>query len=99
MAQIDISRSHNLGLKGAREAAKSISKDLARRFDTSDHWEDDSLVVSGHGVSGRLYAEPELVRVRIRLPFFFRPLRNRVEQELEAYLEQYLPESTASPLQ
>lgn len=89
MSHIDVTRTHNLGLDGARHAAEEVAHELSDHLSLDAYWEGDTLVASGAGFDGRFYAEPDQVRVTVKLSFMLRPLRRNIRSEIEEYLDRY----------
>ena len=54
MADIDIHRVHDLGLKGARAAAERMAEQLGKRFDLRGEWAGNVLSFQRPGVTGSL---------------------------------------------
>ena len=90
MAAIDISRSHTLGLEGARRAADDVATRLRREYGVATHWEGDSVHVEGRGITGRLDTSSDAVRVTARLGLAARPFRRALQREIERELDREL---------
>lgn len=91
MAHIDVSRPHDLGLDGARHAAEEVAAKLQSEFPFRTHWDGDTLVARGTGFDAEFVAGDEAVRVLVRLGMFLRPMRRKIRDEIEAYLDRYIP--------
>lgn len=91
MADIDILRSHALGLDGARAVAAQVGARLADEFGVTTRWDGDLLRVTGHGVDGTLDAGAETVRVRAKLGLLARPFRRALTREIERELDLVAP--------
>lgn len=89
MAHIDVTRRHDLGLDGARHAAEEVVHELADHMTLEAYWEGDTLVAQGPGFDGHFYAEPDSVRVTVRLGLMLRPLRRTIRSEIDDYLDRY----------
>ena len=89
MPHIDVSRSHDLGLAGARHAAEEVADDLRAQFPLQTHWEGDTLVARGTGFNGRFHAAPDSVRVTVSLGLLLRPMRRSIRSQIDAYLDRY----------
>ena len=87
MSDISITRSHTLGLDGARQAADEVAERLHREFGVTTRREGDTVWVEGRGVSGRLDAGPDEVRVHARLGLAARPFRRLLRREIETELD------------
>lgn len=90
MAAIDVSRSHALGLDGARQVAADVAARLRRDYGVSTRWDGDSVHVEGRGITGRLDAAPDTVRVTARLGLAARPFRRALEREIQRELDREL---------
>ena len=87
MPDIMITRPHSLGLDGARRAADDVADRLRREFGVSTRRDGDTVWVEGRGVTGRLDAGPDEVRVEADLGFAARPFRRLLRREIETELD------------
>ena len=87
MPDILITRAHSLGLDGARQAAGDVARRLQREFGVSARQDGDTFWVEGRGVTGRLDAGPDEVRVEARLGLAARPFRRLLRREIESELD------------
>jgi putative polyhydroxyalkanoate system protein len=90
MAHIDITRTHDLGHDGAREAAEQVAHELSAKLDTGYAWHGDTIQMSKNGVKGQLETSDRSVRVVVKLPLTMRPFRGTLQREIERYLDDYL---------
>jgi putative polyhydroxyalkanoate system protein len=94
MPHIDVSRPHALGADGARQATDAVAAKLSREFGLSTTWQGDRLHFDGsgltRGVTGHLQAGADTIRVALDLPFKLRPLRRKIEQEIQSGLDEAL---------
>ncbi len=90
MAHIDLTRTHDLGLDGARLAAEEVAAELRDEFPFRTHWDGDTLVARGAGFDAEFVTESDSVRVLVRLGMFLRPMRRKIHGEIEAYLDRYI---------
>ena len=87
MPDILVTRSHSLGLDGARRAADDVADRLRREFGVATRRDGDTVWVEGRGVTGRLDAGPSEVRVQADLGLAARPFRRLLRREIEAELD------------
>lgn len=90
MAHIDVTRAHTLGVDGARQTMEEVAAELREEFPFRTHWEGDTLVARGAGFDAEFVTEPDHVRVLVRLGMFLRPMRRKIRDEIEAYLDRYI---------
>lgn len=90
MADVDVVRSHSLGLDGARSAVEQVAQKLEDDLGVDYRWAGNTLEFDGEGAEGNIEVEEGVVRVSIDLPMFLQPMRSRVEAEAEKYLDRYL---------
>jgi putative polyhydroxyalkanoate system protein len=76
MADIDITRSHSLGLDDGRAAVGRVADKLETELGVDAEWTGDTLQFSGQGADGHID--------------FLQPMRSRVQAEAEDYLDQSL---------
>lgn len=91
MADIDLTRTHTLGLQGARQLAADVADRLSREFGVRTRWVDDSVHIEGRGVRGRLDAGPDAVRVTASVGLAARPFRRLLQREIERELDHLAP--------
>ena len=91
VAHIDISRSHTLGLAGARRAAESVAARLVDEFGVRSAWSGDTRRVEGRGVKGAHEALPTVVRVTASLGLVARPFKAALRREIERELDRVAP--------
>ena len=91
MADIDLTRSHDLGLDGARRAADAVAARLRQEYGVTTAWDGDSIRLEGRGVRGRLDAQPSSVHVTASLGLAARPFRRALRREIERELDQFAP--------
>jgi putative polyhydroxyalkanoate system protein len=90
MADIDLTRSHSLGVDGGRRVVEAVAEDLTSELGVDYRWDDDTLRFNGRGAEGRIQVAPDTIRVRIDLSFFLRTMRSRIRSEAERRLDQHL---------
>ena len=90
MPDIELSRSHSLGVDDGRAAVERVADDLASSLSVDYQWTDDTLHFEGQGAEGRIRVAADTVHVRIELPFFLRPMRGRIQSEAARYLDEHL---------
>lgn len=90
MAHIDVSRTHDLGLDGARLAVEEVAAELRDEFPFRTHWEGDVLVARGTGFDAQFVTDDAEVRVLVNLGMFLRPMRRKIRDEVERYLDRYV---------
>lgn len=88
MSEIRIHRRHDLPLEQARELAEQMARRLQREFDLVYRWRSSVLTFSRDGVEGTLTVTAREIRLHARLGFLLSLLQPRIEQEIEASLEE-----------
>lgn len=92
MPDIDITRSHSLGLNGARDAVEQVARQLETDLGVEYEWDDETLLFSGSGANGQIEVEEDTVQLLIDLSAFLQPMQSRIESEAEQYLDRHLEE-------
>jgi putative polyhydroxyalkanoate system protein len=87
MADIEIRRVHDLGLKGARSAAERMSEHLGRKFDLKGDWAGDVLRFERPGVTGSLAVGDKDVRLSVTLGFLLKAMKGSIETAIESELD------------
>jgi putative polyhydroxyalkanoate system protein len=94
MSVIHITKRHKLGYTRARTKAEDLVSRLKSDFDADYRWEKEDLRFSSRGVEGRIHIGEHEVDVRIRLGILLRPMKSRIENAIEARLEEILGEGS-----
>lgn len=91
MADIELHRTHHLGLKGARAAADKMAGRLADKFDLAGEWKGNTLHFSRSGVNGQLIVTDHDMNLAITLGFMLKmmkgPIENAVHEQLDKVLD------------
>jgi putative polyhydroxyalkanoate system protein len=82
MADIDLHRVHNLGLKAARAAADRMAETLGRKFDLKGDWEGNTLTFQRPGVTGALAIGDKDLRLSVSLGFLLRAMKGSIEKAI-----------------
>lgn len=90
MATIDIKRAHNLGKDKAREVAQTVADRLKEKLDIKYRWDGDTLKFDRTGASGTIACTATEVRVQVDLNLMLRPMKGKVEEKVNQYLNEYL---------
>ncbi len=80
MADIEVHRTHELGLAAARRAAEQMAADLARKFDLHANWEGDVMRFRRSGVGGSLALTERELRLSISLGFLLKAMQSSIEK-------------------
>jgi putative polyhydroxyalkanoate system protein len=97
MADIDIKRAHNLGLKAARAAADKMAEHLGRRFDLKGDWEGNVLRFQRPGVTGSLAIGDQELRLSVALGFLLKAMKASIEKAVEHELDSLFKEAPRRP--
>lgn len=92
MADIDLHRVHNLGLRAARAAADEMAEHLGRKFGLQGDWDGNVLKFERPGVTGSLAISDKDLRLMVSLGFLLKAMRPSIEKavlhELDALFAQ-----------
>jgi putative polyhydroxyalkanoate system protein len=91
MADLELTRSHSLGLDDGRDAVERVAQELAADIGVDYEWNGDTLLFDGQGAEGRIEVAPEVVEISITLSAFLRPMKGQLKQEAERYLDDFFP--------
>ncbi len=100
MADIDIKRAHNLGLKAARAAADRMAEHLGRKFGLEGDWKGNVLNFERPGVTGSLAVDDKDLRLTVNLGFLLKAMRGSIEGAVQEELDKLFtktPSSRPSP--
>jgi putative polyhydroxyalkanoate system protein len=93
MADIDIKRNHDLGIKAARDAADRMVEDLGRKFGLSGGWTGNTHHFDRPGVTGSLHLTDKDLHLTVRLGLLLKmmraPLEAAIIRELDTLFEKH----------
>ena len=87
MADIDIKRAHNLGLKAARAAADNMAEHLGRKFGLEGDWKGNVLSFERPGVTGSLAVDAKDLHLTVNLGFLLKAMRGSIEGAVREELD------------
>jgi putative polyhydroxyalkanoate system protein len=82
MADIEIQRVHNLGMKAARTAADRMAEHLGKRFGLSGAWDGNVLAFERPGVTGSLRVSDKDLRLSVSLGFLLKAMKGSIESAI-----------------
>jgi putative polyhydroxyalkanoate system protein len=97
MADIEIHRIHNLGLKDARAAAERMAEHLGRKFDLKGVWEGNVLRFERPGVSGSLAIDAKALELSVSLGFLLKAMKGSIQNAVEHELDALFAAKPAAP--
>jgi len=90
MADIELTRTHSLGLDEGRNAVERVAQQLESDIGVDYEWDENTLLFDGDAADGEIDVEPDRIEIEINLSTFLRPMQGQLEQEAERYLDDYL---------
>lgn len=90
MSNISLTRTHSLGMQGARIAAEKMVVRLRSQLGISGKWEGDTLYVNCHGVKGRLTVTATEIVLEITLGFLFSAMKSSIERTVQEEIDNAL---------
>lgn len=100
MADISLTRKHQLGLKGAKTAADKMSVRLNDKFNLVSSWTGDTLHFQRSGVNGKMLVSETHMELEVTLGFLLKamkgPIEKAVVENLDSALASAKPAATAS---
>jgi putative polyhydroxyalkanoate system protein len=97
MADIEIHRVHNLGLKAARTAADRMAEHLGRKFDLKGSWAGNMLRFERPGVSGSLAITDKDLNLSVGLGFLLKAMRGSIQKAIEEELDTLFAHAKPAP--
>jgi putative polyhydroxyalkanoate system protein len=97
MADIDIKRAHNLGLKAARAAADKMVEHLGKRFGLQGEWQGNTLAFHRPGVTGSLAIDERDLRLTVSLGLLLKMMRPSIEGAVHEELDTLFATKAAPP--
>jgi len=98
MADIEIHRSHHLGMKGARAAADQMAEQLGRKFGLKGEWWGDVLRFERPGVTGSLTVDEKEIGLSVTLGFLLKAMKGSIEAAIREELDRLFA-AKAAPTQ
>ena len=96
MADIELHRTHHLGLKGARAAADKMAGRLADKFDLAGEWKGNTLHFSRSGANGQLVVTDHDMNLAITLGFMLKMMKGPIEKAVHEQLDSVLDAEPAT---
>lgn len=90
MSHIHITRSHHKSRAQVRADVSGLAETLAQQLDAEFAWEDDILAFRRKGAAGRIVVDDNQIDIQVTLATMFKPLRGKVEETINAYLDEYV---------
>src|SRR4051812_40035534 len=87
MADIEIRRTHALGMTAARAAAERMAEHLGRKFDLKGDWKGDTLHFERPGVNGSLAVGEQDVHLSVALGFLLKAMKGSIQAAVEQELD------------
>ena len=100
MADIDLKRTHALGIKAARAAADRMADDLRRKFGLTGDWKGNTLHFERPGLSGALEVAESMVHITATLGFLMKAMKPSIEKAISTELDRLVaaaPKPTREP--
>jgi putative polyhydroxyalkanoate system protein len=97
MADIEIRRLHDLGLKDARTAAERMAGELERRFGLKGDWAGNVLEFERPGLTGALTVGDKDVRLSVTLGFLLKAMKGSIETAIASELDALFATPASSP--
>lgn len=96
MADIDLKRVHNLGMKPARVAADKMAEDLGRKFGLKGAWRGDTLHFERPGVSGMLAITDKDLHLTVSLGFLLKAMKGSLEGAVTRELDKLFAQAPSA---
>ena len=87
MADIDIKRAHNLGLKAARAAADKMGDELGKKFGLQGDWKGNVFNFERPGVTGSLAIDDKDLRLHVSLGMLLKMMKPSIETAVKQQLD------------
>lgn len=96
MADIEIRRMHNLGIKAARSAADRMADHLGTKFGLKGDWQGNVLKFERPGVTGSLEISDEDIDLSVSLGFLLKAMKSSIETAVRHELDKLFPEKAVA---
>lgn len=95
MADIEIRRGHQLGLKAARAVADRMAESLGRKFGLNGDWEGNVLRFQRPGVTGSLSVDDRAMHLSVSLGLLLKAMKGSIERAVNDELDKLLAAAPA----
>src|SRR5690348_363472 len=96
MPDIDLKRTHALGLKGARAAADKMAEDLRKKFGLAGDWKGNTLHFQRPGLTGALEVAESMVHITASLGFLMKAMKPSIEKAISGELDRLVAAAPAA---
>ncbi|MGB5277882.1 MAG: polyhydroxyalkanoic acid system family protein [Gammaproteobacteria bacterium] len=90
MATIHIHKKHHLDNAAVRQEVQNLADKLSKDLSAKYTWEGDRLVFKRSGANGHIDIADGAVDVEIKLSMVLTPLKGKIEQTVNNYLNERL---------
>ena len=91
MADITITKSHGLGMDGARERLNKMAADLQQNYGIKSSWSGNVATLSGTGLKkGVVELGESSVKVEITLGMLAKAMKGKIEQQINIAFDKAL---------
>lgn len=97
MADIDLKRIHNLGMKSARVAADKMAEDLGKKFGLKGAWTGNTLHFERPGVNGMLAITDRDLHLTVSLGFLLKAMKGSLEGAVTRELDRLFEPAAVKP--
>jgi putative polyhydroxyalkanoate system protein len=95
MADIEIRRVHNLGLKAARTAADKMAEHLGKKFGLRGDWDGNVLRFERPGVNGALAITDKDLNLSVTLGFLLKAMKGSIDAAVNRELDELFAKAPA----
>lgn len=89
MADISIRRSHRRSPEQVQATIEKLAEKMVERLGGSWCWQGNTAVCQLRGAEARVGYDEQQVSIEVTLPRVLKPLRGRLEGQLEEHFERY----------
>ena len=97
MADISLTRTHSLGLKGAHAAANKMAENLGEKFALTSSWVGNTMNFTRPGLNGTLAISESDIKLEVTLGFMLKMMKGPIEQSVHEQLDKALGKPGTKP--
>ena len=91
MADINISKEHNLNIDTAKERLEKVAADLKKDYGISSTWSGNTCELSGTGLKkGNVYLDDKKVTIEIALGMLAKAMKGKIEKQINSEFDKVL---------
>jgi putative polyhydroxyalkanoate system protein len=90
LANLIITREHELSVKEAKAVAQNMMAELEREYNIESEWDGDTLNFERSGINGCLDVSKDQLQIEMKLGMMLKPFQSKIEAAINDKLDELL---------